>query len=116
MQQAKDFVVFLHGGEAVEGDALRLQVAVPAEDAEAEGAVAFGEAVRAVKEGDVRAFGDEFAHHGVEEAGEGFDGVGVFPFFVVQQVHGGKAADEAFFVAGGQHNFGAEIGGVDGQV
>ena len=116
LQQAEDFVVFLHGGEAVEGDALRLQVAVPAEDAEAEGAVAFGEAVRAVKEGDVRAFGDEFAHYGVKKAGEGFDGVGVFPFFVVQQVHGGEAADEAFFVAGGQHDFGAEVGGVDGQV
>ena len=116
LQQAEDFVVFLHGGEAVEGDALRLQVAVPAEDTEAEGTVAFGEAVRAVKEGDVRAFGDEFAHYGVEEAGEGFDGVGVFPFFVVQQVHGGKTADEAFFIAGGQHDFGAEIGGVDGQV
>ena len=38
----------------------------------------------------VRAFGDEFAHHGVKEAGEGFDGIGVFPFFVVQQIHGGE--------------------------
>ena len=83
---------------------------------EAEGAVAFGEGVGAVKEGDVRAFGDEFAHDGVEEAGEGFDGVGVFPFFVVQQVHGGEAADEAFFVAGRQHDFGAEVGSVHSHV
>lgn len=116
LQQLEDFVVFLHGGEAVEGDAVCLQVAVPAEDAEAERAVAHGEAAGAVKEGDVRAFVDKFAHDGVEELGEDFGRVGVFPFVVVEQVHGGEAADEAFFVAGGQHDFGAEVGGVHGHV
>lgn len=87
LEQLEDFVVFLHGGEAVEGDAVCLQVAVPAEDAEAEGAMAHGEAARAVKEGDFRAFFDEFAHYRVEEVDKQFRRVGVFPFVVVEQVH-----------------------------
>ena len=106
----------MHGGEAVEGNAVCLQVAVPAEYAEAERAVAFGEAVCAVKEGDFCAFFDEFAHDGVQELGEQFGRVGVFPFIEVEQVHGGEAADEAFFVARRQHDFGAEVGGVHGHV
>lgn len=116
LQQLEDFVVFLHGGEAVEGDAVCLQVAVPAEDAEAKRAVAHGKAARAVKEGNGRAFFDEFAHHRVQELGEQFGRVGVFPFVVVEQVHRGEAADEAFFVARRQHDFGAEVGGVHGHV
>ena len=116
VQEFEDFVVFLHGGEAVEGDAVRLQIAVPAEYAEAERAMALGKTVGAVEERDVGTFFDEFAHHGVEEAGEGFHGVGVFPFIVVEEVHGGEAADEAFVGACREHDFGAEVGGVDRHV
>ena len=89
---------------------------MPAEDAETERSVAFGEAVRTVKEGDFRAFFDEFAHDGVQELGEQFGRVGVFPFIEVEQVHRGEAADKAFFVARRQHDFGAEVGGVHGHV
>ena len=82
---------------------------MPTEHTESEGAVAFCKAIGLTQEGRIARFLDKLRHHGVEEPNGQTHGVGVLPFVPQLEVHGRKAANEAFVLGIGQLDLVAEI-------
>ena len=110
----EDLGVSPEGLGAFQGDSLGLEVAVPAQDPEADGPVALGEAHRPLHVGDALRLLNEVVQHGVQENDQGLHRVRVLPLLVVEEVQGGEAADEALLLRGGEHDLRAEVRRLDG--